>query len=312
MQISSIRIFNFRSLKNIEITDLNKVNIFMGKNNSGKSSILHALYFAKYKNDPYMSPFEDCVFLHKEDEVIEIQLETIMEGKKLLNSTYWRHDGGITKSNEEFPIDDIYYIMSDRGIFFRESNISGGKNSDVGLHGEHTNRNMVYIKQNEESKFSKIRSFAEEIGIGIKNIDNLLLNERNSQVTFVDSQNDLKFNIILGGFGQNQLLPVIVQAFDAPPESVLLFEEPEISLHPGAQRNLIEKFANFVIEENKQILLTSHSSYFLDTIKRWNDSKNKLLEHIALFNISRDDGVTSITKVQPEEIDRTFADFYQR
>lgn len=44
--ISSIRINGFRGIKNCELKDLSEINIFMGRNNSGKSSILEALYLA--------------------------------------------------------------------------------------------------------------------------------------------------------------------------------------------------------------------------------------------------------------------------
>lgn len=311
MKLSKIKIFNFRSVQMEEINDLNKVNIFMGQNNSGKSSILHAIYFAKNGHDPFRSPFEECVFLNDESNVIEIHLEA--DNGTQSHETYWRRGEAIEKRvNGNLSLENIYYLMADRGIFHRTSGIHGGKPLDVGIHGEDTNRAMVYIKQNEEEKFTKIRNFAEDIGIGTKNVDNLLIHEGNSQVTFVDAQNNLKFNILLGGFGQSQLLPIIVQAFDSPQGSVLLFEEPEVSLHPGAQRNLLEKFAEFVEEENKQIFLTSHSSYFLDTLQRWNKTGNDHINNIALFNVSRNKGITSVTSVSFDDIERTFRDFYDR
>ncbi len=323
MELSRIKINNFRSLKEVDIKDVKKVNIFMGKNNSGKSSILQAIYFAKDRKDPLNFTFDECVFSQDGDKVpdIEILLESIQNGTKLLHETHWKRNGAVA-TKEDFPVNDIYYIMADRGIVHRASSISGGKMADVGFHGEYTNRAMVYIKQNEENKFIKIRKFAEEMDIGTKNIDNLLINEGNSQITFVDSQNNHKFNILLGGFGQSQLLPLIVQAFDAPSGSVLLFEEPEVSLHPGAQRTLLEKFAKFAIEENKQIFLTSHSNYFLNTILRWNHDENPILKHIALFSVSRKNGIGSVIPITSEDISDTedctlkipkaLKDFYQR
>jgi predicted ATP-dependent endonuclease of OLD family len=44
--ISSITINGFRGIKNCELKDLSEINVFMGRNNSGKSSILEALYLA--------------------------------------------------------------------------------------------------------------------------------------------------------------------------------------------------------------------------------------------------------------------------
>lgn len=45
MQILSLAIRNFRNLKNININNLGRINIFVGKNASGKTNLLEALYF---------------------------------------------------------------------------------------------------------------------------------------------------------------------------------------------------------------------------------------------------------------------------
>jgi AAA15 family ATPase/GTPase len=41
--LNSLRILNFKGIKNVEISSLGQVNLIVGKNNSGKSSILEAL-----------------------------------------------------------------------------------------------------------------------------------------------------------------------------------------------------------------------------------------------------------------------------
>ena len=41
---TEITIINFRGLKNLQIGDLQKINLFVGKNNSGKTSILESLF----------------------------------------------------------------------------------------------------------------------------------------------------------------------------------------------------------------------------------------------------------------------------
>lgn len=53
--LTRIRIKGFRGIKNCEITNLGKVNVFVGRNNSGKSSILDALCVAR-------APFSDRLF----------------------------------------------------------------------------------------------------------------------------------------------------------------------------------------------------------------------------------------------------------
>jgi predicted ATP-dependent endonuclease of OLD family len=50
--IDGISIANFRGIKECSIEDLSTVNLFIGKNNSGKSSILEALCFSKVPFQP--------------------------------------------------------------------------------------------------------------------------------------------------------------------------------------------------------------------------------------------------------------------
>ncbi len=44
--ISFLKIKNYRGIKSCTIGDLKKVNVFIGRNNSGKSLLLESLYLA--------------------------------------------------------------------------------------------------------------------------------------------------------------------------------------------------------------------------------------------------------------------------
>lgn len=62
-------------------------------------------------------------------------------------------------------------------------------------------------------------------------------------------------------YGSSQLLPVIAQLAYSDPKSVILVEEPEMSLHPEYQRLLPALFGLAVLE-GEQVLVTTHSNYF--------------------------------------------------
>jgi predicted ATPase len=64
------------------------------------------------------------------------------------------------------------------------------------------------------------------------------------------------------GHCSKQLLPIIAQLAHSEPDSVILIEEPEISLHPSYQRLLHVLFGK-TVNEGKQIIVTTHSSYFV-------------------------------------------------
>jgi len=46
MKLKTVYIKNFKGLEDIEVADCSVINAFVGKNNSGKSSILHAIDIA--------------------------------------------------------------------------------------------------------------------------------------------------------------------------------------------------------------------------------------------------------------------------
>lgn len=76
------------------------------------------------------------------------------------------------------------------------------------------------------------------------------------------------------GFGVSQLLPVIVQAFYAQPNSTLWLEQPEIHLHSQVQAGLADVLiAATQAKEagqarNVQIIVESHSEHFLNRLQR--------------------------------------------
>ena len=73
------------------------------------------------------------------------------------------------------------------------------------------------------------------------------------------------------GFGISQVLPVLVQCFYAPRDSIIIMEQPELHLHPGAQSALadvmLDVIASQSIKDRKsrdiQLIIETHSEHFL-------------------------------------------------
>jgi hypothetical protein len=76
------------------------------------------------------------------------------------------------------------------------------------------------------------------------------------------------------GFGVSQVLPVLVQCFYAERGSTLIFEQPELHLHPRAQSELGDLFIEAIHAEEDgrprgvQVLIESHSEHLLRRIQR--------------------------------------------
>lgn len=69
MHLQSLKIQNFRLLKNIQIQKLGQVNLIVGENNSGKSSILEALQIYASGGNPYV--LDNIAKAHNEEGLSE-------------------------------------------------------------------------------------------------------------------------------------------------------------------------------------------------------------------------------------------------
>ncbi len=69
--------------------------------------------------------------------------------------------------------------------------------------------------------------------------------------------------VIGDGFGTNQLVQLLLTLAIIPNQSVLAIEEPEIHLHPKAQKNLCAILIDTGKAYDKQLILSTHSEHVL-------------------------------------------------
>jgi predicted ATPase len=98
------------------------------------------------------------------------------------------------------------------------------------------------------------------------------------------------------GFGVGQVLPVIVECFYVPRRSVVIFEQPEIHLHPRVQADLADLFVDAIRaredgeERECQFIIESHSEHFLKRLQR----------RIAEEHLSKDDAALYFVHTEGE------------
>ncbi|MHB1222856.1 MAG: DUF3696 domain-containing protein [Gemmatimonadaceae bacterium] len=96
------------------------------------------------------------------------------------------------------------------------------------------------------------------------------------------------------GFGISQVLPVIVECFSTPPGSVVIFEQPEIHLHPKVQADLADVFVDAIharedgAERGVQFIIESHSEHFLRRLQRRIAEERLRPEDAALYFVNTD------------------------
>lgn len=71
--------------------------------------------------------------------------------------------------------------------------------------------------------------------------------------------------LVNDGFGINQLVYMLAKIL-RPEIEIILAEEPEIHLHPTIIRNLVKTLCSIIKDEEKQIILTTHSEQFASSL----------------------------------------------
>jgi predicted ATPase len=108
------------------------------------------------------------------------------------------------------------------------------------------------------------------------------------------------------GFGISQVLPVIVQCFYVAHESVIMFEQPEIHLHPSVQSHLGDLFIEAIRsredgrDRDVQIIVESHSEHLIRRIQRRIAEEVISPADVAVYFISQEGGEAKLT---PLDID---------
>lgn len=80
-----------------------------------------------------------------------------------------------------------------------------------------------------------------------------------------DKKARLTSNLINDGFGVNQVIYLLAKMC-RPEIRTVLIEEPEVHLHPTVVRKFARALCTFVREEEKQVILTTHSEQFLSSL----------------------------------------------
>lgn len=91
------------------------------------------------------------------------------------------------------------------------------------------------------------------------------------------------------GFGVSQVLPVLVECLYVPRRSIVIFEQPEIHLHPRVQADLADLFVDAIRAREEsaprdcQFIIESHSEHFLRRLQRRIAEEELSKDDVALY-----------------------------
>jgi len=183
---------------------------------------------------------------------------------------------------------NVFFISGERGRIDPEIRIKeheGLPPSWVGVNGQHLVEILSRCLTREPEKASKIQKWANKFQLG--NIRAGYIGSGLLESNFRDITLNVDLNSTLAGLGSRQVLSMITQIFWSDPGSVIMVEEPEISLHPENQVLLHELFSE-AVAEGKQIICSTHSPFFVLAISRIVKKKLLPLDKIAVYEVEKD------------------------
>lgn len=192
-------------------------------------------------------------------------------------------------------------------IVYTSSDVSYSK--DVGSKGEHTafildvhrDTKIIYIKppsQQEGSVLSGkiVRGTLAQavldwlIYLGVATNYSTKDLEKYGQAIQISTDNKADFHDITHvGVGVSQVLPVVVMSLLADKGATLIFEQPELHLHPRVQTRLADFFYSMVLLE-KQCVVETHSEYMIDQLRYLSaiSTDDKILDNILMYFVEKE------------------------
>ena len=122
-------------------------------------------------------------------------------------------------------------------------------------------------------------------------------------------------NIVLEGFGTNSLIMLLLQLVSAEEGATVMIEEPEIHLHPRAQAELAEVLTEVALEEDKQVIMTTHSEHITGRLLTLVAEGKLTPDDVAIYAFEKDDeGVCTANDLKISDdgrIEGSIGDFFE-
>ena len=122
-------------------------------------------------------------------------------------------------------------------------------------------------------------------------------------------------NIVLEGFGTNSLILLLLQLTLARKGATVMIEEPEIHLHPRAQAELAEVLTEVALEEDKQVIMTTHSEHITGRLLTLVAEGKLTPDDVAIYAFEKDEeGVCTARELKISDdgrIEGSIGDFFE-
>lgn len=229
--------------------------------------------------------------------------------------TYYQNADFLSQFEAEFEsaMDHIYYLGPLREYPKRSYQWSGTSPTDVGMRGELTvNAILAATLKRQKRNLGKgtrykpfesmIAHWLKELGlIDSFRVEELAPNSNQYKTLVKKEAGATEVGLTDVGFGVSQVLPVIVLLYYVAEGSTVLFEQPEIHLHPAVQSQLADLILKVSNTRNIQVIVESHSEHFIRRLQRRVAEGHSTKEDLKLYFFSTSKGKAKYDELQLDE-----------
>ncbi len=321
----NIEIKNFRGIDHLTIDDFSRVNIFLGQNSSGKTSVLECLLLMMGISNPDLpqmlnsirsrsySGFPDLTYIfHRLDLKTrpEISSELFDNSKRHLSLDLiyvFDEQSQVSLQNGQIPTSETKTFFNTLKMLF-DVEFGQQKNTyecslTANQHGLISNKKLAegYLEKNSVAFLpadlaagNPANDLVELIKRRLKDAVTERLKNFDSRITTLEILNNVAY---VGLEGINQLMAVnmqgdgmrrylnIVAASANPMNNILLIDEIDNGLHYSAYKKLWEAIFALATSTNKQVFVTTHSKETLHSLSEMLEEHTKYQQEMRLYTI---------------------------
>lgn len=309
--IEHLYIKNFKSIRECELTDCRRINLFIGRPNVGKSNIIEALsaFTISYLRENSNKKLSSLIRIEHEVELFyngnwenEIEIVTNIGRCSIQYNPkdalrFFLHINGETYGSK---VDDNLKVSSLSTTGFQETSIKRySYKPDINYKRGHAKylippygSNLLSIIENYQELKKDVIRFFTEYGLEIafdKSSQTIKILQKNKDGIFLIPYNSIADTL--------QRIIFYKAAIASSNNSVLLFEEPEAHSFPPYMSHLTQEM---IYKKDIQFFIATHSPFIL------NDLLENAQEDLAVFNVDYQNKQTKVKQLSRSELYEVF------
>lgn len=302
--LKTIYVNGYKSIKELEV-ECSRLNLFIGTNSSGKSSLLQAILLVVQNlersyglNGPLVSSgeFRETRNYSLKNDTIEIKLSN--EEKERVDLTICEDGKAYIEPREDGKLARTLNLVNRRVHFLSCSRIGSrdvyNKNLSVsdmfGKNGEYAidflskykdeplEKELICYHESYTLSTQVNRWLEYIIGARIQTEEIIGTDVVKASYNMVESFYARPKNV---GSGVSYLISILIVCLGSHKGDMIIIENPEIHLHPLSQSRLCE-FLYFISKADRQVFVETHSDHLFDAIRVGISQRTMEKEHIAI------------------------------